>query len=160
MNKFRIIHLIESDVQLTMRIAVRIRNEVNIELDDRVTKSNHDPRPGHSTENEFFENRLVLDYILVTGKHTTRAMTDLQDFYDMQLAKIGSIVQDLVGVETKLTQLAAKILPKMDHYMSAAFGISKECHGGRGKALTGTRQVNVCLCIFRWLMSYSLYIDI
>ena len=60
-----------------MRIAVRTRSKVNIEVDDRVSKNNHKSRPGYSIEDAILENILVHDKSLVTEKHETRMITDL-----------------------------------------------------------------------------------
>ena len=70
-------------------------------------------------------------------------MTCLQSFYDRQLSKIESIVQESVGVETKPIKFITKMLPTLEHSMSTAFGVSKECYGGTGYPLEGAGQGNV-----------------
>jgi hypothetical protein len=70
-------------------------------------------------------------------------MTDLQAACDRQLSKIGSIVQESVGVEAKPIMLITKIMPIMENYVCTAFGVSKECYGGRNRKLAGTGQGNV-----------------
>ena len=70
-------------------------------------------------------------------------MTYLKDCCDRQLSKIGSIVQECTGVETKQIQPVTKILPIMEHYVSSTFGVSKEFWCGRRTTLTGIGQGNV-----------------
>ena len=57
-------------------------------------------------------------------------MTDLKACYDRQLANIGSIVQESVGVERKLMQLIAKVIPVFEYYVYVRFGVSKQFYGG------------------------------
>ena len=52
-------------------------------------------------------------------------MTDLQVACDRQLSKIGSIVQESVGVEAKPIMLITKVMPMMENYVCTAFGVSK-----------------------------------
>ena len=115
-----------------MRFFVNIRNKGNIESDDRVCNITYGSRPGFSIEDDILENRLVFDNIIVTGKHTIYEMTDVEACYDSKLSKIGSIVQETLGVETKPIQLITKILLIMDYFLSLAFGDSKEFYRGRG----------------------------
>ena len=51
-------------------------------------------------------------------------MTDLTAYYDRQLAEIRSIVEELIGIERKLIQLIAKVLPIMEHHIYTSFGAS------------------------------------
>ena len=75
----------------------------------------------------------------------THSMTDSQAFYDKQLSKIGSIVKESVGVETKPIQLVTKTLPTIEHCVGSYFGVIKEFCGGRRQTLmVGTGQVNAC----------------
>ena len=126
-----------------MRIFLNIRNKGNIESDDKVSKSNCRSRAWYSTEDEILEKRLVFDNSLLVGKHTIYAMTDLQACYDRQLSKIGSIVQESVGVETKPIQFVTKMLPIKKHHVSTDFGVSKECYWRRGETLAGIGKGNV-----------------
>ena len=82
LGKLRIIQLVETDLQLLIRIIVNIRNKGNIEENDIVSKSNYGSKTGCSIEDAILEKILFLDNSLVTGKHTNYAMTDLQACYD------------------------------------------------------------------------------
>ena len=115
LGKLRKIQLIEADLQITMRIVINVRDKWNLESDDRVFNINYGSRPGCSIEDAILEKRLVFDNSLVIVNHTTYEMTDLKACYDRKLSKIGSIVQETLGVETKPIQLITKILPIMDH---------------------------------------------
>ena len=44
-------------------------------------------------------------------------MTDLEAYYDQQLAQIGSIVQESMGVERNIIKLIAKIIPDFQYYI-------------------------------------------
>ena len=145
LGKLRTIQLIEADLKPIMRILVNIRNKRNIESDNRVSNRNYGSRPGHSIEDAILENRLFFDNSLVTGKHTIYATKDLQDFYDRQISKIGSIVQESAWLESKLILLVTKMLPIMEHYVRTAFVISQEFYGGRGYTLSRAGQYNVVL---------------
>jgi len=57
-------------------------------------------------------------------------MTDLKAYYDRQLPKIGSIVKELIGIERKLIQLIAKVLPIIEHHICTSFGASSEFYRG------------------------------
>ena len=115
LGKLRKIQLIEADLQITMRIVVNVRNKGNIESDDRVFNINYVSRPRCSIKDAILEKRLVFENGLVIVKHIIYDMTDLKACYDRKLSKIGSIVQETLGVETKPIQLMTKILPIMDH---------------------------------------------
>ena len=52
LGKLHTIQLIEADMQLIMRILVNIRNKLDIESDDRVSKSKYGSRPGYSIEDD------------------------------------------------------------------------------------------------------------
>ena len=99
LGKLRTIQLTEADLKLIMMMFVNIRNKGNIESDERVSKSIYGSRPGYSLEDDILEKRLVFDNSIVTGSHNIYAMADLQACCDRQLSKIGSIVQESVGVE-------------------------------------------------------------
>ena len=133
----------EADFQLIMRMFVNIRNKVNIESDERVSKRNYGSRPGCSIEDAILEKTLIFDNSLVTGNHNIYAMTDLQDGYYRKLSNIGLIVKYSAGVETKPIQLVTKILPIMEHYVNTSFGVSKHFCGRRRITLAGTGQGNV-----------------
>ena len=78
LGKLSTTQLIEADLQLIMRMFVKIRNKGNMETDQRVSKSNHKSRPGYSIEDAILEKILVFDNILVTGKHNIYAIPDFQ----------------------------------------------------------------------------------
>ena len=99
LGKLRTIQLIKADLQLLMRFFVNTRNKSSIETDERISKSNYGSRPGYSIQDAILEKKLVFDNSLVTGQHSIYAMTDLQAAYDRQFSKIGSVVQESVGVK-------------------------------------------------------------
>ena len=115
LGKLRTIQLIEADLQLLMRIFVNTRNKGSIEADEIILKSNYGSRPGYSIEDAILEKRLVFDKSLVTGRHNIYTLTDLHAAYDRQLSKIGSIVKESVGVESKPIMLITKVMPMMEN---------------------------------------------
>ena len=53
-------------------------------------------------------------------------MTNLKACYDRQLSEIQSIVKESIGIERKLMQLIAKVLPIMEHHICTSFRASIE----------------------------------
>ena len=100
-------------------------------MDERISKSNCGSRPGYSRQDTLLEKILVFDNILVTKRHRICALTYLQAACDRKLSKIGAIVQELAGVESKPITLITKVMPMLYNYVCTAFGVSKECYGGR-----------------------------
>ena len=84
-GKFRTIQLIESYLQLIMRMFVNVRNKGNIEYDERVSKRNYGSKLGRSREDGILEKRSAFDNSLFTGNYTVYEMTDLKYFYDRKL---------------------------------------------------------------------------
>ena len=106
------------------------RNKMSIESDPRVSKCNYGSCTNYSIENTILEKRLWYDNSLLRGNKTVHNMTDLIACYDRQLAVIGSIVEESIGIKRKLIQLIAKVLPIMEHYICISFGASKEFYRG------------------------------
>ena len=57
MNKFRVMQIIEADLQLLMRIFLRLRIEENYEDDKRMSKHNYGSRKFYSIESLLLEKR-------------------------------------------------------------------------------------------------------
>ena len=72
-------------------------------------------------------------------------MTDLKACYDRQLANIGSIVEELVGIDRKIAQLIAKVILVFEHHVCTSYRISVQFYGGQFDPLVGTGQGNVFL---------------
>ena len=81
-----------------MRIAFN-QNKFAIEKDDRVLKSNYGSRPEYSIELAILYKRLIYNNSKIINEITVYNMTNLEAFYDRQLAPIESIVEESMGVE-------------------------------------------------------------
>ena len=143
LGKLRTIQLMQVYFQLLMRIFVNTRNKGSIEVDERISKNNYGSRLGYSIQDAILEKRQVFDYSLVTRVHYIYALIYLQLAHDRQLSKMGSMLKESVGVESKPIMLITKVMPIMENYVCTAFGVSKECYGGRKMILAGTGQGNV-----------------
>ena len=113
--------LMEANLQLTMMMV----NKVNVETDEIVSKSNYFSIPECSIEYAILKKRLIFDNNLVTENHDIHTMECLKACYDRQLSKIGSIVQESTGVETKPIELVTKMLPIMEYYVRTTFCVIK-----------------------------------
>ena len=76
-------------------------------------------------------------------------MTDLKVYYNQQLPKIISIVEELIGIERKPIQLIAKVLPIIENYICMNFGASSEFYRGINSKQARIGQdhvtsVNIC----------------
>ena len=74
---------------------------MNIESNSQVLKCNYGSCTNYSIENTILEKRLWYDNSLLRGNKTVYNMTDLTACYNRQLAEIGSIVEELIGIERK-----------------------------------------------------------
>ena len=101
-DKLRMIQLIEVDLQLLMRILVNTRNKRSIKLDPKMSKYNYSSHARYFIENTILEKRLWYDNSLLRGKKIVYNMTDLTACYDRQLAEIGFIVKESIGIKRKL----------------------------------------------------------
>jgi len=97
-RKLRMIQLIEVDIQILMRIVINKRNKGRIEVDLRISKCNYGSRSRYSIKNAILEKRIIYDHSMLKENTIIHNITNLQTYYNRQLAEIGSIVQELVGV--------------------------------------------------------------
>ena len=70
-------------------------------------------------------------------------MIDLIACYDRQLAEIGSIVEESIGIERKPIQLIAKVLPIIEHHICTSFGASEEFYRGVNNKQVGMGQGHI-----------------
>ena len=56
---------------------------------------------------------------------------------------MGSIIEELVGVDRKYIKLIAKVLPIRNHYIYTSYGISKQSYGGKEEEIARTGQGNI-----------------
>ena len=91
------------DLQLIIKIWVNNRNKGKIETDSRVVKSNYSSRAGYSIESVLLKKWLIYNHSKLSREITVYNMTDLEVCYNRQLANLSSIVEEIVGVERKIT---------------------------------------------------------
>ena len=60
----------------------------------------------------------------MTNQTKMHNMTDLEAYYDRQLAPVGSIVEELVRVERQIIQLIAKVIPHFEYNICTSYRIS------------------------------------
>ena len=137
------IQIIEADLQLLMRIFLGLRIERKLEKDKRLSKHNHGSRKGYSVESALLEKRLMFDYAKRTEQETGHMVSDLVSCYDRQLPNTWGIVEESIGVNRNMMLLLGKVLPKCNHCIGTAHGISSNYHGGVTEDLGGTGQGNV-----------------
>ena len=89
------------------------------------------------------EKRIVYDNSLINRKMTIYNMTDLKSYYDRQLAKIGSIIQELVGVESLLIKLFTKLLQVIEHHICTSYGASKTYYKGLQEKQASTEEGHI-----------------
>ena len=168
-GKLRTIQLIEADLQLLMRIFIGMRAEFNLENDNRMLKFNYGSRSHYSIENAILEKRLMCDLAQRDSQIMMHNMSDLEACYDRQLANIGCLVEESVGLEREPALLFTKILPVMEHHTCTSYGISDSSCGSKHFKLGGTGQGNsvsgsICrdtsCIIFKHLEDKKLGIDI
>jgi len=63
---------------------------------------------------------------------------NLEACYDQQLAQIGSIVQESMGVERNIIKLIAKVIPDFQHYIYTTYRVSEKYYRGQNNQLGGT----------------------
>ena len=110
LGKLRIIQLIEVDLQLLMRIFLLAEDEENIENDERISKVNYGSHENYSIESAILEKRIIFDNSLLITKPKICNLTDLQSYYNRQLANIGSIAEESIGRNRNAVTLFAKII--------------------------------------------------
>ena len=99
LGKLRTIQLIEANLQMIMQIGINTRNRGRIEADKRISKSSYGLRLKYLIEIAILQKHLIYDNSKLTIIPTIHNMTDLEACYDRKLANIGSIVEELVGIE-------------------------------------------------------------
>ena len=72
-------------------------------------------------------------------------MTDLKSCYNRQLAQVGSIIKELVGIERKLLTFITKLLPRIKHHICIAYRASQEYYGEDSDKIASTRQGYIAL---------------
>ena len=111
LGKLRIITLIEADLQYIMRIFLGDEVEEMIENDDRFSNPNYGSRKNYSIESALLEKRMIYDNSMLSGKETIYTITDLQSYYDRQLAEIGGILEESVGHDRAAMKIISKVIP-------------------------------------------------
>ena len=86
MSKLRVMQIAEANLQLLLRIFLRLRIEESYE--------NHSSRKGRSIESSLQEKRLIFDLAKQAEGVLSFATCDLESFSDMQLPNIGGIVEE------------------------------------------------------------------
>jgi len=142
LGKLRTITLIEADLQYIMRIFLNDEKEERIETDRRVSKSNYGSRKNYSIETALLEKRLIMDNSMIKGQPTIYHLTDLKSCYDRQLMNIGGLIEESMGRNRDIIKILTNLIPRWQHYVSTAYGISEKCYGGSGTELAGTGQGN------------------
>ena len=99
LGKLRIMQLIETDMQLLMRIFVNARNKFRMKRDNQIVKSNYRLRSYYLIENAILEKQLVHDNSMLIGEYNIYNTTNLQVHHNRQLSKIGLIVEESVRVK-------------------------------------------------------------
>ena len=97
LGKLHIIQLIEADLQLLIRVYLN-RNQEDIEIDQRISKSNYGLWKNYSIDSAILEKRLIFDASILNSEKTVYNITDIQSYYDYQLVNFGSIIQKSVGM--------------------------------------------------------------
>lgn len=143
LGKLRIIQLIEADMQLLMRVFFSLRNQGNIEFDDRISKYNFGSRKGCSVENAILEKRLIYESNLFNQKQTVHTLSDLEACYDRHLPHMGYMVEEAVGVERTPAIIFSKLVPRFQHQLCTSYGVSDIVYGGDEDILGGSGQGNV-----------------
>ena len=70
-------------------------------------------------------------------------LTDLQSYYDCQLANYGSIIKEPVGKNYQAMQLFTKLMLVWYHYMCTRYRISTTYYRGVELPQAGTGQGNI-----------------
>ena len=143
LGKLRIIELIEGNLQIITRIYVGLRNDNNIEKDDRLSKYNFGSRKHYSIKSALLEKRLIYDTSKYTSEPTIYLLSDLEACYDRQIPSLGGIVEEALGVNRNAIKVICNTVSQFKHFICTGFGISKESYGGPEEQLTGTRQGNM-----------------
>ena len=95
-----------------------------------MSRHNYGSRKGFSIDSALLEKKLLFDYAKRREESNVYLMSDLEACYDRQLPNIRGIVAESVGVNRNMMNILSKVLPKCDHYVGAAHGISTLCYGG------------------------------
>jgi len=82
LGKLRIIELIEGNLQIIICMYVGLRNDNNIEKDDRLSKYNFGSRKHYSIESALLEKRLIYDTSKYMSEPTIHLLSDLEAYYD------------------------------------------------------------------------------
>ena len=96
-GKLKTIMLIEGDLQILMRKYLRSKSKELIEKSTRFSKANYESRKFFLIETMILEKRLMFDNSVSLNKYIICNLTDLQSYYNRQLANIRSIVEEAVG---------------------------------------------------------------
>ena len=79
---------------------------------------------------------------MMSGNKTIHNLTDIQSFYDRQLAGFGSIIEELLRWDRKAIQLFTKLLPVFEHHLCTAYEICNQYYRGSNNKHVGTGQGN------------------
>ena len=70
-------------------------------------------------------------------------MSNLEASYDRQIPELHGLVEESIGANIKVINLLTKVLPRLEHNVGTANGVSKDNYGGKKELLGGTRQGNI-----------------
>ena len=149
MSKIRIMQIMESDLQLLMRIILRLRREENYEDDKRASKYDHVSRKGCSIESSLLEKRLIFDLVKKAEEVFSCTACDLESCYDIQFPNKGGIVEESMRSNRGSIKLSTKMLPKCKHCIGTTHSANINYCGGSAEDFGVTGQRNVlsgCVC--------------
>ena len=111
LGKLYTIKLIETNLQLIMRIFVGSRNNENIEKDKRLSQFNYGLRRNYLINTVILEKRLIYDASMRNGKISMHTISYLKAYYDRQLLNLVYMVQKAAGVKRDAIKIIQKVMP-------------------------------------------------
>ena len=138
LGKLQTIELFEADLQFLIRLFVGVRNDDNIEKDNRLSVHSYGSRKHFSIEMALLEKRLLYDISKCNGKQTIHLISDLEACYDQQLPTLGGMVEEVLGVDRRAIKVFSKTIESLRHRVCTSFGVSDKSYRGRGFSLVGT----------------------
>ena len=121
------------------------RNKQQIEEDNRILKGNYGSRSKYLIEIAILEKWLIFDLSIFNNVPHIHNMTDLEACFDRQLANVGSILEEPIGIERAVIKLIAKVLLIFERHICMSYRISSRYYRGVKDEQRGIGQEYVLL---------------
>jgi hypothetical protein len=140
LHKLRVIHILEADYNLTLKVIFGKRLMRNCERHGTLGNRQDGFRKGRSTTRTLLHNEILSDYNKRLRIDNFIGMTDISGCFDRIIPSITALLNRKNGCPRTAVQMHAKTLDKAKYHLKTKQGISKEFYSNATTPVYGNGQ--------------------